>query len=462
MSNIFTGLWGKLKNYIFPQAAVQKVFDVSPIVSQTMEQNINLWYAMWINQPPWATPEVIPIGLPGAICREIARPVLVEFKANITGSKRADYINACFQEASEGFIRKLEIGLAIGGIAFKPYIYGDRILIDATSAAAFQPIQFDASGACIGGVFRENPVKRDGRYYIRLEYHNLDGTTYTIANKAFKSDASGLVGEEVSLAVIPEWEDIQPEITIQNLSGPLFSYFKVPLANTADTASQVGVSVYSGATVDLIRQADEQWRHLRWEFSSGKRKIFLDGTETDVSQFDQELYVYGAYSNEGNFFKEFSPEFRDEPLYRGLQNILKQIEFQVGLSYGTISDPIAIEKTATEIRASKQRMYVTVDSVQKALQHTFDGLIYAMDVYATLYNLAPAGIYEISYDWGDSTLDDADAKDKEFARDLQLLSAGIMNDWEFRAKWMNEDESTAKAALPKMKELTTEPEEEIE
>ena len=37
-----------------------------------------------------------------------------------------------------------------------------------------------------------------------------------------------------------------------------------------------------------------------------------------------------------------------------------------------------------------------------------------------------------------------------------------MNDWEFRMKWMNEDEATAKAALPKMQDMTTEGQEEVE
>jgi len=42
------------------------------------------------------------------------------------------------------------------------------------------------------------------------------------------------------------------------------------------------------------------------------------------------------------------------------------------------------------------------------------------------------------------------------------LNAGIMNDWEFRAKWMNEDEETAKKMLPKMEDMTDEPQEEVE
>ena len=53
-------------------------------------------------------------------------------------------------------------------------------------------------------------------------------------------------------------------------------------------------------------------------------------------------------------------------------------------------------------------------------------------------------------------------KQTDFTRDLQLLDANIMNDWEFRAKWMNEDEATAKAALPKMQDMVDEEQNEVE
>ena len=85
-----------------------------------------------------------------------------------------------------------------------------------------------------------------------------------------------------------------------------------------------------------------------------------------------------------------------------------------------------------------------------------------MDVYATLYNLAPVGGYEVTYSWGDSVLDDADAKEKERANDRQDVSMGVMNDWEYRAKWYNEAETTAKMMLPKMEDMTTEGQEETE
>lgn len=460
---LVNGIVNTVKRFFFPQAVAEREFGVSPAVSLTMEQHIGLWYAMMVNTPPWQNCDVKAVGLPAAICREVARPTLVEFTANITGSKRADYLNENFQTAKENFSRVLELGLALGGVALKPYIYGDKLLVDITGAAGFQPTKFDPSGRCIGGVFKDKPVKVNGTYYVRLESHELNGTTYTIKNKAYYSDSSGSVGADAQLTTIPEWADIEPEVTIENVEGPLFAYFKPPIANTADSNSMCGMSIYGdAATVELIKQADEQWERLRWEYKSSERKVLMDGTSSTADMFNKRLFEVGPFSPNGDLFQHIEPQIRDDAIYRGFQNTLRRVEFNIGLSYGDISDPQTIEKTATEIRSGKQRKYVLISNIQTALEHTFDALIYAMDVYASLYNLAPAGDYEAVYDWGDSILDDQETKDKEFARDMQLVSADIMNAWELRAKYFNEDEATAKAALPKMQDMTTEQQQEVE
>lgn len=460
---LVNGIVNTVKRFFFPQAVAEREFGASPAVSLTMEQHIGLWYAMMVNTPPWQNCDVKAVGLPAAICREVARPTLVEFTANITGSKRADYLNENFQTAKENFNRALELGLALGGVALKPYIYGDNMLVDVTGAAGFQPTKFDPSGRCIGGVFKDKPVKVNGTYYVRLESHELNGTTYTIKNKAYYSDSAGSVGADAQLTTIPEWADIEPEVAIENVDGPLFAYFKPPIANTADSNSMCGMSIYGdAATVELIKQADEQWERLRWEYKSSERKVLMDGTSSTADMFNKRLFEIGPFSPNGDFFQHIEPQIRDDAIYRGFQNTLRRVEFNIGLSYGDISDPQTIEKTATEIRSSKQRKYVLISSIQAALAHTFDSLIYAMDVYASLYGLAPAGDYEITYDWGDSILDDQETKDKEFARDLQLTSAGVMNPWELRAKYFNEDEDTAKAALPTAQDMVTEPQQEIE
>ena len=66
---------------------------------------------------------------------------------------------------------------------------------------------------------------------------------------------------------------------------------------------------------------------------------------------------------------------------------------------------------------------------------------------------------EIYIDFDDSIIED---QEKNFNRDARLLQMGIMNDWEFRMKWMNEDAATAKAALPRMSDITTENQNETE
>lgn len=448
------------------EGTIERAFDVQSATSQEMAENIDLWYAMYTNKPPWATCDVRPLGLPSAIGRELARHAMTEFNVTVSGGERGEYINRMVQIASEKFKQNLEVGLCLGGIALKPYPDGDRILVDATSATAFSPTDFDGTGKAIGGVFRET-IKQGREYYTRLEYHKFEWTDsgvryYFIRNKAFKSGKHGEAGAEVSLDTVPKWAGLQAETILDGIEQPLFSYFKPPISNDVEPESRVGISVYSGPTAELIRRADEQWERIWWEYESGERKIFTDGTVTMASHFTHRLFETGDFTSSGNMFEQFSPEYRDEPLFRGLNRIIQRIEFNVGLSYGTISDPQTVEKTATEVISAKQRQYATEADIQKAFQATINGVIYAMDVYCDLYGLAPRGEYEVAYSWGDGVLDDPETRRQDKAIDLQEVDAGLMNNWEYRMKWFKEDEDTAKKNLPKMNDVVTEPQEEIE
>ena len=80
---------------------------------------------------------------------------------------------------------------------------------------------------------------------------------------------------------MPEWAGIEPESAIAGLTGPLFAYFKPPVSNRIEPESKMGVSIYSGEVAELIRQADEQWALLKWEYQSGRRKIYVDGIRPD-------------------------------------------------------------------------------------------------------------------------------------------------------------------------------------
>lgn len=455
-------LFGKLNRKTTPAGTIEKEFGVYPAASYKMDQNLNLWYSMYTDHPPWETCDVRSIGIPAAIGRELARYALMEFSVTVSGGVRAEYIDQQMKLASKDFCNHLEKGLCLGGIALKPYPENGRLLVDA-STTNFTPTKFDGTGRAVGGVFRSRPTRQGDAWFVRMEYHDFqprdDGSiVYVIENKAFSSDQSGGIGAAVPLESVDAWAGLKDRWEIENLEKPLFAYFKPPASNNVEPESELGISVYAGATAELIRQADEQWQLIEWEYKSGRRKIYADGV--DAGQFEDDLFVVGPFSKDGDFFEVFSPEFRDDPLYNGFQRILQRIEFNTGLAYGTISDPQSVEKTATEILSAKHNQYVTESAIQKAFQAALDDLLYAMNAYCDLDKLAPAGEYQAEYNWGDGVLDDPETRRQDMALDASLVNQGLLNDWEFRMKWYGEDEATAKRMLPEQEE--TEPPMEVE
>lgn len=456
----------KLNRETIPAGTIEKEFGVQPAASRKMEDSVNLWWDMYTNHPPWESCDVRPLGLPGSIGRELAHHALTEFSVAVSGSARAEYINQQMQLAAAKFGIDLEMGLCLGGVALKPYPDNGRILVDSFTTK-FTPTRFDGTGKAIGGVFQSAPVRQGKEWFIKLEYHDFqvrdDGSSvYVVENKAFRSGKDGGIGAQVPLNSIKQWAGLLERIEIENLTGPLFAYFKPPVSNQEEPDSPMGVSVYSGAVVDRIREADEQWERIWWEFKSGERKIFSDATQIDAGQIGDRLFLKGSFTRDGNLFEQFSPELRNTALYDGFQYILKIIEFNVGLAFGTISDPETVNKTATEEIMTKHRQYVTEGGIQKAFQSALDDLIYAMNAWCDLARLAPAGTYTVAYNWGDGILDDPETKRQDMAMGLSLLNAGVMGPVEYRMRYFGEDEETAKKMLPDMDEIVTEPEEEIE
>lgn len=147
----------------------------------------------------------------------------------------------------------------------------------------------------------------------------------------------------------------------------------------------------------------------------------------------------------GDLYKVFNPEIRDTSLFNGLDKILKRIEFNCNLAYGTLSDPQNVDKTAEEIRSSKQRSYSAVCDVQQALQDALEHLVWAMDFYATLYKLAPRGEYEVNFTWGDGILQDTD---KEYMRRKEMADNGYLRPEKFVAWYFGISEEEAKDYMP--------------
>lgn len=410
----------------------KQALKIDVAISTEMQAAIDLWAEMFVGNPPWMDDTTKAMDLPAAIASEIARLITVEMDSQIVGSQRAAYLQQEYQFVLNGLRSNIELAVAGGGMAFKPYVDGARIVVDCVPAWRFLPTGFNSRGEVTGAVFVEQVTK--GRtYYTRMEHHQLSDAGYTIKNLAFASGTRAALGNPCRLDAVDEWADLEPELTISYKDGTkpdraLFAYFRVPLANTIDPGSPLGVSVYSRAA-GLICEADRQYSRILWEYEGSELAIDASQGALMVDNADRKsptllkrwhrLFRQLAIDQGqgGDLYKVYNPEIRDGSLFNGLDKLLKRIEFNCNLAYGTLSDPQNVDKTAEEIRSSKQRSYAAICDLQKALQTALDHLIWAMDLYTDLYKLAPRGEYKTNFTWGDGILQDVDA---EFVRRKQL------------------------------------------
>lgn len=396
------------------KSTVEEALKVKTAVSFEMEAAMNLWLKIFTNNAPWLNEEVRSLQLGASIAEEFARLITLEMKSEVTGSTRADYINQYYQKVLEDLKSELALFNAVGGGFFKPYVKANKFYIDYIPQTDCKPLKFDSAGNITSMVFSSQITKGD-KIYTRLETHTLQGTDYIIENKVYVTESynSTMLGRISSLSEVAEWSELSERTIIQNIERPLFAYYKVPLSNNIDTKSCLGVSVYNKA-IDSIRKADVQASRLDYEYESAERSIYadIDALRNQEGKERRSKIVKTLNTGEDGFYKEFSPTLRDEGFIRGLNKIKQEIEFQCNLAYGTISDPNTVDKTATEINASKQRSYASVSQMQNSLEKALKHLVYILDVYCDLYELAPAGEYEVSAEWDDSIIVDTESEQR--------------------------------------------------
>jgi A118 family predicted phage portal protein len=439
---------------VFSKSKIEAELGVRIAVSSKMEERIELWTEMFEDRPPWKDPESgkKTLNLPVSISTEIARLVTLEMKSTVSGSPRADYVNTQYQRAVDKARNYTEFAAGTGGIVLKPFVAGKNIYTTTVQAEDFWPTEFDSDGEVRGAVFRD--FEYDEKYrYTRLEWHTYDNGLYVIRNKCYRLQISDItpnsdnLGDPVPLTSVARWADVGEEVRFGNVDKPLFAYYKMPFANNVESKSPLGVSAFARA-VSQIQEADRLWSEIVWEYKSKEAalhasdNLFERDSQGKVILPEGEERLYRTFRWERDQkLDTFSPEIRDTSMFNGLNKYLQKIEFQCGLAYGTLSEPSMVDKTAEEIIQSKQRSYATVLDTQKALEKALRHLVYAIDTLTTLYGLAPAGNYDVTFELDDSVVVDAE---RERQRDLQEVREGLMKKWEFRVKWYGETPEKAK------------------
>lgn len=458
---------------MIPYRSIEQAESIETPLSTQMVNALDTWYRLYINQPPWVggEEEIKSLNLPAFISSEVARQVVLEMKWNITGkdtngetqnddgedvmNPRAEYLKAEFEKLMNVLRLKLEQGCAAGGMIIKPYPNVDdgHIYFDWAMDWGVYPLAFDDDGNLSDVIIPD--VFRDGKtIYTRLERHTVKGKDVEITQRAFKSTMEDNLGVEISLQDVERWASLQEQATVKNSEGPLFGWYKVATANSIDIDSPLGASVYAKA-ISLIEQADIQYSRLLWEYKGTELAIDVDPTAlrprraegggVEMPKLNKRLFrAVDIDKGDRDLYEVFSPNIRDTSLINGLNQLLIRIEDLTGLSRGTLSDANVEARTATEMKIIKQRSFTTISDNQVALERCLKEVVRVMDKYATTYNLAPEGEYDVSFEWDDSILTDTDAQMQER---LMMLNAGIISKAEFREWYFGETKAQAKAAI---------------
>lgn len=444
-------------NYTNMYQALRKILDKDEQIDYAMSgktaAHIELWSKMYEGRPPWINETTQSAGIAAAVAGEIARLTVLEVKSEVSGSAKASYMDEVYQKVIEKLRIQVEYADAKGGLVFKPYVNADGISIQYIQADNFFPLEFDTEKITKCAFLDQ--FRKNNEIYSRIEVHTLKEGTLNIRNRAFVSKTEGMLGTEIPVGSVTRWSDLAQEIAIAGTDKLPFGYFRVPLGNNQDSESPLGAAVFSRA-VEHLQEADRRYSQINWEYESKETAVHIAQSllkyrkDTDSFEYPagkKRLYravEYNTGATDKPFIDTFSPDIRDTSYFNGWNHLMRMIEFDCNLAYGTISDPNNTDKTAEEIKASKQRSYSFVQSCQTALQHALEDLVDAIAFWCDLYHLCPSGTYQTSFDWDDSIVTDVES---ERQSDRLDVSMGAMSLWEYRAKWYGETEEQAKAAI---------------
>ena len=315
-------------------------FNVNSISSDEMKMVIDKCERIYQGIPEWVDQEehIKTINFAKTICSEMGRLSMMGTSIKISGSKRAEWLQAQIDSIYAKIRIWAEYGIAYGTMVLKP---------NGTDIDVYTPNKFmitdQSNGNVKGIVFLNNETSEDGKtYYTRLEYHRtLETGQYAITNKCYKSTKQYGTEKPVPIKETP-WKNLEEEVYIENTKGPLYAVFVFPQANNIDVDSPLSLPIFSEA-IEELKDLDVAYSRNSEEIYDSARIVLTDDRLTQMSgkplngKTDIRLprYVKNVYGNDQKeFYQEINPSLNTETRQTGINALLSQIGFKCGFSNG--------------------------------------------------------------------------------------------------------------------------------
>lgn len=439
------------------QSQAKKEFDIDALLSPQMERVIKNWGKIYAGFPDWtnADEEIKTINFAKTIASETARLTCLDLSIKLDGSARADYIQKVIDKMFDSIREWVERACAYGTVVLKP---------NGSGVECFDPVHFlitetDSNHNISGIVFLEY-YDASPKFYTKMEYHRFEGDDYLVSNRCYVSKAKGTLGEKIDIKKTP-WEELAEDVCIINLEKPLYAVLKMPMSNHIDPESPLGISIFAEA-IEELKDLDIAYSRNVGEIRDSRRMVLLDERMIQlpsVKDIDGNIirrimklpkYIKNIMSESpDDFYQEVNPQLNTAVRIEGINNILSILAYKCGYSNGYFAfDAMQGIQTATGVEASQQRTIQFIKDIRDKLQTAMDNLIYAVDKYADLYDLAPLGEYEVVYGFGDLCYSYEQDKQQWYA----YAQSGKVPFWLYLTKFENMSEEEAKQVCAYAKE----------
>lgn len=454
---------------IFKKQA-EEDFNIQAAEFPEMESLVNRCANIYRGVPEWLDDKnnIKTINFAKSVCSETARLATLAIGIQIDGSARATWLQEQINNVYFELRHWVEYGCAYGTVFIKPN--GESI--DVFTPPDVMIIDYDNQE--IKGIIFKDSYTVGRKYYTRLEYHRfvettVDGVTtypYYVSNRAYVSKSPQSIGDKIDLKQT-KWADLMadtPPILKANgekLDGPLYGVLRTPQANNVDISTPLGLPIFAEA-IEELKDLDIAYSRNAKEILDSKRTVLADdrllmpsgspvssmtpqAMEHRCSEMSLPDYVKNVFGqDEKEFYQEINPILNTDTRISGINALLSQLGYKIGFSNGyfVFNESSGIQ-TATGVEAEQQRTVQFIKDVRDKLESCLDATIYALNVYADLYGLAPIGAYEVTYDFGDILYSYQEDK----ARWWQYVSTGKVPFWYYLVKFegMSNEEAHALA-----------------
>lgn len=455
---------------MFFKKQAEEDFNIQAAEFPEMESLINRCANIYRGAPEWLDDEdnIKTINFAKTVCSETARLTTLAIGIQIGGSARATWLQKQINKVYFQIRHWVEYGCAYGTVFIKPN--GESL--DVFTPADVMIVDYDNQE--IKGIIFKDSYTVGRKYYTRLEYHRfvettVDGVTtypYYVSNRAYVSKSPQSIGNKIDLKQT-KWADLMadtPPILKANgekLDGPLFGVLRTPQANNVDISTPLGLPVFAEG-IEELGDIDVAYSRNAGEIKDSQKIALLDdrllmpsgtpvsamsprGMENRRNEMKLPHYVKNVFGqDEKEFYQEINPQLNTDARLAGINALLSQLSYKCGFSSGYF---VFNEKTgmvtATQVEADDRRTIQFIKDVRDKLEDCLNGVIYALNVFADLYDLTPVGVYETTYDFGDITYN----REEDRARWWQYVVQGKVPSWLFFVKFEGMTEEDAKAMV---------------